>query len=100
MERPEPANNPHSSARRTGEGAPAGTSRGPLEGIRVLDAATLFAGPLIATFLGDFGADVIKIEHPKGDPIRSHGHTKHGIGLWSKVVGRNKRTITLNLSRP
>jgi crotonobetainyl-CoA:carnitine CoA-transferase CaiB-like acyl-CoA transferase len=100
MERPEPASGPHSSARPSGEGAPAGPRRGPLEGIRVLDAATLFAGPLIATFLGDFGADVIKIEHPKGDPIRSHGHTKNGIGLWSKVVGRNKRTITLNLSRP
>jgi len=70
----------------------------PLEGVRVLDAATLFAGPLIATFLGDFGADVIKVEHPKGDPIRTHGHAKDGVPLWWKVVGRNKRTITLDLS--
>jgi crotonobetainyl-CoA:carnitine CoA-transferase CaiB-like acyl-CoA transferase len=73
---------------------------GPLESIRVLDAATLFAGPLVATFLGDFGADVIKIEHPRGDPIRTHGHTKNGIPLWWKMVGRNKRAITLNLSQP
>ena len=76
------------------------TARAALEGIRVLDLATLFAGPLIATFLGDFGADVIKIEHPKGDPIRTHGHAKDGVPLWWKVVGRNKRTITLNLSTP
>ncbi len=73
---------------------------GPLTGIRVLDAATLFAGPLIATFLGDFGADVIKIEHPNGDPVRLHGHAKDGVPLWWKVVSRNKRAITLNLSKP
>jgi crotonobetainyl-CoA:carnitine CoA-transferase CaiB-like acyl-CoA transferase len=73
---------------------------GPLAGIRVLDAATLFAGPLVATFLGDFGADVVKIEHPQGDPTRQHGHAKAGVPLWWKVIGRNKRAITLNLSRP
>ena len=73
---------------------------GPLTGVRVLDAATLFAGPLCATFLGDFGADVVKIEHPQGDPVRQHGHAKDGVPLWWKVVGRNKRAITLNLSRP
>jgi crotonobetainyl-CoA:carnitine CoA-transferase CaiB-like acyl-CoA transferase len=75
------------------------TVAGPLAGIRVLDAATLFAGPLVGTFLGDFGADVIKIEHPTGDPARTHGHTKDGVPLWWKVVGRNKRTVTLDLSR-
>ncbi len=73
---------------------------GPLQGMKVLDMATLFAGPLAATLLGDFGADVIKIEHPKGDPVRSHGHVKNGINLWWKMIGRNKQTITLNLSRP
>ena len=73
---------------------------GPLQGMKVLDMATLFAGPLAATLLGDFGADVIKIEHPKGDPVRSHGHLKNGINLWWKMIGRNKQTITLNLSRP
>jgi formyl-CoA transferase len=74
-------------------------SASPLEGIRVIDAATLFAGPLAATFLGDFGADVIKVEHPKGDPIRTHGHSRDGVPLWWKMVGRNKRAITLNLSQ-
>lgn len=73
---------------------------GPLQGLKVLDLATLFAGPLAATLMGDFGAEVIKIEHPKGDPVRSHGHMKNGINLWWKMIGRNKRTITLNLSQP
>jgi crotonobetainyl-CoA:carnitine CoA-transferase CaiB-like acyl-CoA transferase len=71
---------------------------GPLTDLRVLDLATLFAGPLAATMLGDFGAEVIKVEHPKGDPVRLHGHRKNGINLWWKMIGRNKRTITLNLS--
>jgi len=44
-----------------------------LDDVRVLDVATLFAGPLAATMLADFGADVIKVEHPKGDQIgRAH----------------------------
>ncbi|MFF7067707.1 CaiB/BaiF CoA transferase family protein [Streptomyces pseudovenezuelae] len=73
----------------------------PLHGLRVLDTATLFAGPLAATLLGDFGAEVVKIEHPtKPDPSRGHGPSKDGIGLWWKVLGRNKRTITLDLSKP
>jgi crotonobetainyl-CoA:carnitine CoA-transferase CaiB-like acyl-CoA transferase len=73
----------------------------PLIGLRVLDLATLFAGPLAATMLGDFGAEVIKVEHPtKPDPSRGHGPSKDGVGLWWKLLGRNKRTITLDLSRP
>jgi crotonobetainyl-CoA:carnitine CoA-transferase CaiB-like acyl-CoA transferase len=72
----------------------------PLQDLRVLDVATLFAGPMAATMLGDFGADVIKIEHPKGDPVRKHGHSKDGVNLWWKLIGRNKRCITLNLSQP
>jgi formyl-CoA transferase len=71
-----------------------------LDGLRVLDVSTLFAGPLAATMLGDFGADVIKVEHPKGDPVRNHGASKDGVGLWGKVVGRNKRGITLYLGSP
>ncbi|MEV0739828.1 CoA transferase [Streptomyces sp. NPDC050549] len=73
----------------------------PLSGLRVLDLATLFAGPLAATMLGDFGAEVIKVEHPtKPDPSRGHGPSKDGVGLWWKLLGRNKRTITLDLSTP
>lgn len=71
-----------------------------LEGVKVLEVATLFAGPLAATLLGDFGADVVKIEHPKGDPVRHHGATKDGIGLWGKVIGRNKRAVTLYIGAP
>src|SRR5215204_1302621 len=71
-----------------------------LEGIKIIDAATLFAGPLAATVLGDFGAEVIKVEHPNGDPSRSHGYSKNGVGLWWKMLGRNKRCVTLNLSEP
>jgi len=81
-------------------GAPGPTGRQALDGIRVLDVATLFAGPLAATFLADFGADVLKVEHPRGDPARLHGHTKDGIGLWWKMLARNKRAITLYLGSP
>ena len=75
------------------------TLRGPLEGLRVIDSATLFAGPLIATLMGDFGADVIKIEHPSGDPLRNMGAKKDGHGLWWKTAARNKRCIALDLKR-
>ncbi|MFH8569712.1 CaiB/BaiF CoA transferase family protein [Streptomyces sp. NPDC017993] len=74
---------------------------GPLSGLRVLDLATLFAGPLAATMLGDFGAEVTKIEHPRRpDPSRGHGPAKDGVGLWWKLLGRNKKTVTADLSRP
>ncbi|MFI9625897.1 CaiB/BaiF CoA transferase family protein [Streptomyces sp. NPDC052042] len=73
---------------------------GALDGMRVIDTATLFAGPLAATLLGDFGAEVIKIEHPRGDPVRHHGAQKDGVGLWWKMIGRNKKAITLYLGAP
>ena len=73
---------------------------GPLAGLKVIDVATLFAGPLAAMLLGDFGADVLKVEHPKGDPARSHGASKDGVPLWWKMVGRNKRAATLYLGSP
>jgi crotonobetainyl-CoA:carnitine CoA-transferase CaiB-like acyl-CoA transferase len=77
------------------------TPPAPLDGLRVLDLATLFAGPLAATLLGDFGAEVIKVEHPRRpDPSRGHGPSKDGVGLWWKLLGRNKRTVTLDLSSP
>jgi len=72
---------------------------GPLRGLRVIDAGTMIAGPLSATLLGDFGADVIKIEQPGlGDPMRHWTPVKEDRSLWWKVIGRNKRLITLNLS--
>lgn len=75
--------------------------RGPLTDLKVIDLATLFAGPGAATILADFGADVIKVEHPtRPDGARTHGPSKDGIGLWWKSLGRNKRAMTLDLSRP
>jgi crotonobetainyl-CoA:carnitine CoA-transferase CaiB-like acyl-CoA transferase len=72
-----------------------------LDGIRVVEAATLFAAPLAGMLLGDYGADVIKIEHPqRADPARGHGPSKNGAGLWFKALARNKRLVTLDLSKP
>lgn len=74
---------------------------GPLEGLRVVDASTILAGPLCAQILGDFGADVVKIEHPTaGDGMRGHGRSKNGHPLWWKEISRNKRTVGLSLSAP
>ncbi|MCV7106019.1 MULTISPECIES: CaiB/BaiF CoA transferase family protein [Mycolicibacterium] len=71
-----------------------------LDGIRVLDLATLAAAPLVATYLGEFGADVIKVEQPRhGDPIRTWGHQRDGVGLMWKSLSRNKKSITLDLRR-
>ncbi|GAB92080.1 CaiB/BaiF CoA transferase family protein [Gordonia rhizosphera] len=74
--------------------------KGPLRGIKVLDISTVYAAPITAMLLGDFGADVIKVEHPRGDPARTHGWHRNGHGLWWKVIARNKRTMTLNLGHP
>jgi formyl-CoA transferase len=72
-----------------------------LQDIKVIDMATLFAGPMAATMLADFGAEVIKIEHPKnGDPVRTHGSSKNGVGLWWKMLARNKKSLTLYLGSP
>ncbi len=74
---------------------------GPLDGIRVVDAATLAAGPLVATAMGEFGADVIKVEQPgAGDPLRTWGDRKGQIGLVWKSMGRNKRCVTVDLRQP
>jgi len=74
---------------------------GPLHGVRVLEAATLAAGPLVATAFGEFGAEVIKVEQPgAGDPMRTWGDRREGIGLVWKSVSRNKRCVTLDLRKP
>lgn len=71
----------------------------PLAGLKVIDAATIFAAPFTATLLGDFGADVIKIEKPRvGDPLRAMGGSKNGTPLWWKIYARNKRALTLDLA--
>lgn len=79
--------------------APAAPVKGPLAGVRVIDASTILAGPLCCQILGDYGADVVKIEHPvAGDSMRGHGRSKDGVPLWWKEISRNKRTIGLSLS--
>lgn len=67
-----------------------------LAGIRVLDLSRLVAGGMLGAVLGDFGADVVKVEQPgTGDPLRTWN--AHGEPLWWRVYGRNKRSVTLNL---
>jgi crotonobetainyl-CoA:carnitine CoA-transferase CaiB-like acyl-CoA transferase len=74
---------------------------GPLAGVRVVEAATLAAGPMAAMALGEYGAEVIKVEAPgTGDPMRTWGDRKDGIGLAWKSVARNKRCVTLDLREP
>jgi crotonobetainyl-CoA:carnitine CoA-transferase CaiB-like acyl-CoA transferase len=73
----------------------------PLKGIRIIDAGNMVAAPFATVLLADFGADVIKIEHPKyGDGQRKLEPIMNGIPLWWKSVARNKRCITLDLGKP
>jgi len=72
-----------------------------LDNIVVLDLTTIVSGGTTTSVLADFGAQVIKVEHPQsGDPLRAWEPTKDGVSLWWKVVSRNKQSITLNLRDP
>ena len=73
--------------------------KGPLDGLRVIEMGQLLAGPFCGQLLGDLGADVVKLEDPgRGDPLRQWGRQRPlGQSLWWAVVGRNKRSVTLNL---
>ena len=75
---------------------------GPLEGVVVIEFGQLLAGPYCASLLGDFGADVIKVEAPpKGDPMREWGRERiNGKTLWWPSLSRNKKVVTLNLREP
>ena len=71
---------------------------GALEGIRVVDLTRILAGPFCTALMADMGADVVKIESPKGgDPIRGQGEIKDGLSWYFALFNRNKRSITLDL---
>ncbi len=71
---------------------------GPLANVRVVEFGQLIAGPLVGTLLGDFGADVVKVEPPAGDQMRDWGQVRHrGRTLWWSVLARNKRSVGLDL---
>ena len=75
--------------------------KGALEGVRILDLATMAAGPWAASYLADWGADVIKVEHPvQGDHLRRWGRLKGDVPLFWKSISRNKRVMTIDLSHP
>lgn len=71
---------------------------GPLQGLRIIELANVIAGPTAGQILADFGAEVIKIEHPEhGDGSRRQGRTKDGSPLWFKMLGRNKKSVCMYL---
>jgi crotonobetainyl-CoA:carnitine CoA-transferase CaiB-like acyl-CoA transferase len=82
-----------------GNGDRAALADGPLQGLRVVEFGQLLAGPYVGTLLGDFGADVVKIEAPPGgDAMRDWGRLRHNDhSLWWSILARNKRSVTLNL---
>jgi formyl-CoA transferase/succinyl-CoA--D-citramalate CoA-transferase len=76
----------------------AGAGAGPLSGLRVLELGNFIAGPFAGQLLGDYGADVIKVEAPgEGDPMRRWGVTRDGESLWWPTIARNKRSVVLDL---
>src|SRR5690606_32027233 len=77
-----------------------GDGGGPLAGLRVLELAAIIAGAYTGMLLADFGADVIKVEHPNGDPYRHLGNKRDGTALDWKRLGRNKRLVALDLHDP
>ena len=73
----------------------------PLDGIRVLELGSLIAGPFCGKTLGDFGAEVIKIEPPgEGDALRKWRRMRNGTSLWWHVQSRNKKSVTCDLRKP
>lgn len=79
----------------------AGVDKTPLKGVKVIELGTLIAGPYAASILGQFGADVVKVEPPgKGDPLRKWRKLHRGTSLWWYTQSRNKRSLTLDLRAP
>src|SRR6266513_3234823 len=68
-----------------------------LEGLKVIELGQLIAGPFAGKFFAEFGAEVIKIEPPEGDPLRNWRKVHQGTSLWWHVQNRNKKSVTVNL---
>ena len=69
----------------------------PLDGVTVIEFGSLIAGPFCTRIMAEFGAEVIKIEPPEGDPLRGWRKLHEGTSLWWYVQARNKKSVTLNL---
>jgi crotonobetainyl-CoA:carnitine CoA-transferase CaiB-like acyl-CoA transferase len=80
--------------------APGGEACGPLAGYRVLELGSTVAGPFCGRLLADFGAEVIKVEPPEGDPVRTMGKRFAGKSLYASSIFRNKQLIALDLRKP
>ena len=71
---------------------------GPLAGLRLLELGSFIAGPFAGQLLGDYGAEVIKVEPPgEGDPMRTWGHVRDGQGLWWPAIARNKKSVAIDV---
>jgi crotonobetainyl-CoA:carnitine CoA-transferase CaiB-like acyl-CoA transferase len=100
-DRDEDCNATKPEVRAASAGADAMTKGGPLTGVRVLDAASLLAGPTSATLLAEYGAEVIKIEQPGGgDTMRRYPPFHDDTSLLWKVIARDRKSVTLNLRTP
>jgi formyl-CoA transferase len=77
-----------------------GEAAGPLAGVRVLELGNFIAGPFAGQLFGDYGAEVIKIEAPDGDPMRHWGVTLDDSSLWWPIIARNKRSVVADLKNP
>jgi formyl-CoA transferase len=76
------------------------TRTGPLLGVRVLELGNFIAGPFAGQLFGDYGAEVIKIEAPDGDPMRRWGVCVDDSSLWWPIIARNKRSVVADLKDP
>lgn len=76
-------------------------NKGALSNLRVIDISTVVAGGMASSMFADHGAEVLKIENPRaGDPARALAPQKNGVSLWHKIAGRNKKSLSLSLSKP
>ena len=87
-------------AESTASGSDRALTRGPIAGYRVLELGSTVAGPFCGRLLADFGAEVIKVETPEGDPVRTMGKRFAGKSLYASSIFRNKSLIALDLRKP